>query len=477
MANWLPVLVIMTLGMGALLLALSRHEATVVRLAKVSSVSLALLSTPLLLLGHCEAAWRVAWLPGLEPAGLVLHAPGIHLAVAVFWSLAVTSLFSHQLPLAGGRSLWPALSHLFCGLVVVALTIDQFLVRYAVLELVVLGTILIMALSDPLSPKSRGLWWLYAQFRLGDAGLVAAILLLYRGAGTLNISRMLAFAATMPAGGLMPIVVAMLLAIWVKMGLPPFHHWLLDTRDLPWDRRLWATAAGPPLLGAYLLYRLAPLLGSLNAHASLAVVGWGLMIWSLLSGHRSSAPSRRISGFLVAHSALGLALAGSGAMPYYLLSFLLVRGLICILAARAVRAADLAQQGERLRAGNEPTAWVAVGRHEAGPDAQGPPDASSRRAGHRLLSLASRVALTVEENLLEGFNRSIARLVGGLARLSRTLVEDGLLEGINRLVAHQMVALGRLLQDAHLGRLRRNLQWTGIALLAVIAVTIVALTD
>ncbi|GAH43474.1 unnamed protein product, partial [marine sediment metagenome] len=260
MIGLLVGLVAGSFGTGLALLALRRHAKIASRVAKVSSLCLAALSLLLLLQAGDGTSARVGWIPGTDTAALTLRAPGVYLAIMAFGALALAQTWrAGPSPPESGARYWSALAHLLCGLVVVALTVDQFLARYIVLELVALCTVVALALGIPAFRQGLLLWSRYAQLRLGDIGLIVAILLLWRASGTLLIDEMLARATSLLPREQIPILLGGLLAVWAKMGLPPLHGWVVDSSFLPWRARVWVAGAALPLLGAYLLYRLRPL--------------------------------------------------------------------------------------------------------------------------------------------------------------------------------------------------------------------------
>jgi hypothetical protein len=62
-----------------------------------------------------------------------------------------------------------------------------------------------------------------------------------------------------------------------------------------------------------------------------------------------------------------------------------------------------------------------------------------------------------------------------LFRWSALVLEERTLEGLNRGVVRLARSIGRTLQDVHVGRLRRNLLWASLGLIAVIAFSIATL--
>ncbi len=445
MIGLLVGLVAGSFGTGLALLALRRHAKLASRVAKVSSLCLAALSLLLLFPTGDVASGGVAWIPGTETAALTLRPPGVYLAIMAFGALALAQTWrAGPSPPESGARYWSALAHLVCGLVVVALTVDQFLARYIVLELVALCTVVALALGIPAFRQGLLLWSRFAQLRLGDIGLIVTILLLWRASGTFLIDEMLARATSLPPREQIPILLGGLLAVWVKMGLPPFHGWVVDSSFLPWQARVWVAGAALPLLGAYLLYRLRPLLLTLGAAPILAVGGVVILARASVKLLRSGPRLGESAWWFIGHSAVGLLLSGTQSMSAYLRTFLPIRVVLCLAGAGAPRRVE--------------QTWAA--------------DGNGALAGLDALVRGARI---LERDFLEAGNRLLAEEVKVLFRWSALVLEERTLEGLNRGVVRVARSIGRALQDVHVGRLRRNLLWASLGLIAAVALSIVTL--
>jgi len=411
----------------------------------------------------------VAWIPGGGAIGLGLGPPGIYLAIGVFWTLALTLASSaERSPPCPAASRWPGLAFLFCSLVVAALTLNHFLARYVALELVVLCTILVFLVDTPLIRHGFPLWRRYLCFRIGDAGLTVAILLLWRFTGTFDIETMLANGLLMPLERQVLVLLGGLLAVWVKVGLPPFHGWMLDSSALSQDRRAWLAGVALPILGAYLLYRFGPWLVAVSIlRVAVAVAGLLILLWLCVKGalgQLADAGPR----WLIGHGAVALMLVGTPLMNAYLLTFIPVRLGLCLLAARrrrsrvAVVPRDWATQpgpyGWLLGLANQDERFEKCGLERV-----------SRGTAAALASLSRLSAYAVEDMILEGVNRGTAAALASLSRLSAFAVEGVVLEGINQRVARLAWRAGRALQKRHTGRLRRNLLWASMGLVVLVA--------
>lgn len=223
------------------------------------------------------SAITVEWLPGAGPMALTTSATGLYPVLVTVWGaflvlLGTTSRGGKYPPLSGAVML------LALAATNVAFLTDHFLARYVALEIVALCIALAPLVSPPISPTLGGedgggegirlSWSSYLLLRLGDAGLLTGILLLKDASGTLSIGPALEFALSSVEGAsgaldatrLGWVVAGFILAVWVKLGGWPFHLWSQPGRRLSLASHAWLYATVMPSLGAYLLYRVTPLL-------------------------------------------------------------------------------------------------------------------------------------------------------------------------------------------------------------------------
>ena len=294
----------------------------------------------------------VDWLPGAGPMGLTATASGLCAilvtAASAFLVLLGTASRSEDY---SPFQLVPIPAAL--GAAGVAFLADHFLARYVALEIVALCVALapIFEVHDP--ERARLAWITYFTLRIGDAGLLAAILLLQDAGGTLRIAPALEAGSTLDAASLAWVVAGFVLAAWVKVGGWPFHVWGQTGQRLSLPSRAWLFATLPPALGAYLLYRTMPLLvlaGPLRT-ATLWLGGGGAVVAALIAMTRAS-----LSAALVYIGAAlgGLVMFGAaiGAAPVVWLGLLVsawVRPLLYLAADAAHRSASVS--GRRAGAG------------------------------------------------------------------------------------------------------------------------------
>jgi len=201
----------------------------------------------------------IEWIPGTGPMTLGLGATGLYAALVT--SIAAFLITLGVTPYQVER---PALS---ASVVLLALSATNaaflakhFLARYVALEIAAL-CIALAPLIELKGPKGgRTFWLIYLVLRLGDVGLLSAILILADASGTLEIAPALEVGATLDSARLGWAVAGLILAVWVKMGGWPFHLWSRLGRTLSLNTQAWLYAIVAPNLGAYLLYRVTSLL-------------------------------------------------------------------------------------------------------------------------------------------------------------------------------------------------------------------------
>lgn len=132
----------------------------------------------------------------------------------------------------------------------------QFMMRYIALEVVGLLVALTAIVSFAnLIPFGV----IFLILRLGDLSMLAAILILYQPAGTLDINTMINHAALMPLNSQAWVIAGFLFAVIVKVALFPMGGWLQIARENKQFITIWISAILMPAMGYYLLYRIVPI--------------------------------------------------------------------------------------------------------------------------------------------------------------------------------------------------------------------------
>jgi len=215
----------------------------------------------LILLPYADgtAVLSLDWIPGAGTMGLTLGASSVWAALATSGALVLV-LLSQGPARAGFRAATGGLMLIALATANVAFLADHFLARYVALEVVALCAALVLLVDSPPPARFRPAWTSYLILRLGDAGLLAAILVLFQASETLNIERALDAAATLQGPSLVYALAGFVLAVWVKLGGWPFHVWVQQGRPASLTTRAWLHSIVMPNLGLYLLYRVTPLL-------------------------------------------------------------------------------------------------------------------------------------------------------------------------------------------------------------------------
>lgn len=225
------------------------------RIVTLATVALTALCAAALAFYSPDASLTIPeWLPGAGPMSLIAGASGLFAVLVNTPGLFLILLSTPAPPLASGV--------LLLALVGAngALLADHFLLRYVALEIAALCILLAPLAENPtpaVDPSARGG---YLLLRLGDAGLLAAILILWHATGTLNIDPALEAGKALAPAQLIWTTAGFVLAVWVKLGGWPFHQWSQTGQRLSLTSQAWLYATVVPNLGLYLLYRVTPLL-------------------------------------------------------------------------------------------------------------------------------------------------------------------------------------------------------------------------
>jgi NADH-quinone oxidoreductase subunit L len=251
--------VVLPLLAGALV-ATASWCARPVAARRISIAGAGLTALCVLALLLCEGGTPVTaieWLPGAGSMGLAAGATNLYAVLAIACTAFLVLLgASEYSPLAGAVML------VALAAANAAFLTDHFLARYVALEIVALCVPLLALVEVQDSTGIRLASSGYLLLRLGDAGLLAAILVLKEATGTLGIAPALEAGLSLDEVRLRWAATGFLLAVWVKLGGWPLHLWSQVGRRLSLASQAWLYATVVPNLGAYLLYRVAPLLSS-----------------------------------------------------------------------------------------------------------------------------------------------------------------------------------------------------------------------
>ena len=286
----------------------------------------------------------VEWLPGAGPMGLTTGATGLYAVLVTTWGaflvlLGATSRSAERPPLSAAVTLLA-----LAAANVVFLT-DHFLARYVALEIVALCIALALLVEVRNSAGIHLAWKSYLLLRLGDAGLLTAILILEDVSGTLSIGPALSAGGALDGVRLGWVVGGLVLAVWVKLGICPFHLWSQPGRLLSLASQTWLYATVMPNLGLYLLYRITPLLALSGPLQTVALwLGAGGAALAALIALTQADVRAALVYVGAAQGGLALFIAASGVKPAVWLGLLALTPLrlVLFLAADAAQRSDQA---------------------------------------------------------------------------------------------------------------------------------------
>ena len=448
---------------GILLLLVGRDVKPVRRYAGLAVTVIAFLCTiGLLFVGEHDLLLPVSWLPGAGEWSLYIGGIGLIALAVTVGSALVTRIAIF----ATSTDCTPELDAIFLialGSAAFAFLAGHFLARYLALEIVALcvAAACIVQLRSDAGAQAAG--YVYLVLRIGDAGLLAAILLLLGAAQTLDVSPALQSGMGLGAMPLAWVVGGFTLAVWVKVGAWPFHGWhRLGVTQLP-GVGAWLYGVLVPQLGLYLLYRVTPLIAFGGGVAPMTVLVLGLVsiavtvtLWERAS--RSVVSLQVYGGALL--GALGIAFAATGFTTG--VSMLLVAGALLRVGIYVWRMIPVASpvnsvstMGAVASTPLETVEQDALGRGLVG-------------AVRGIMSGAQALHNTVELGFFERGPAKMGQAVLGGARTLQSSVEQGGLENLLHGTARAVVSVSHAVQRVHNGKLRTGMLWVVLSLLAVV---------
>jgi NADH:ubiquinone oxidoreductase subunit 5 (subunit L)/multisubunit Na+/H+ antiporter MnhA subunit len=298
--------------------------------------------------------------------------------------------------------------------------------------------------------------FVYVLLRLGDAGLLAAILILAETSGSLMISTSLAAGPELSGADLAWTVAGLSLAVWIKCGIWPLHGWLTAADGLDQITSAWLYGVAMQSLGLYLLYRVTPLI-TLQPVARWAIFATGLLsIAGLFLRYRRHHISHESLWINAGSSLIGSIALCSAALGY--------KGLVVILLLAATPARMVMTLFTPSRRMVTPQRRAAVT-----PSTGMSPFARSESS---LLGLARTVRQRFETGILDlSVTRSWATLMK-VAEMSHSTVEEQGFGTLLSATAEVLLKISRWLQRRHTGQLRAHLRWiiAGFVLVVVVIV-------
>jgi len=212
------------------------------------------------------AANSIQWLevPGQLELRLGIYVDAttvVMLAVVSFVALMV-QVYSLGYMKGDSRYGWYyAAISLFVASMLALVLADNFLLLYFAWELVGVCSYLLIGHYSHLRSAAEAAKKAFITTRLGDVGLLIAIILLWRATGTFNIQEVIAAAEAGEIGRevLTASVVLLFLGAMGKSAQFPFHVWLPDAMEGPTPVSALIHAATMVVAGVYLVTRTLPL--------------------------------------------------------------------------------------------------------------------------------------------------------------------------------------------------------------------------
>lgn len=315
----------------------------------------------LALLGWADSdlALSIHWLPGTGRMDIGLGATGLYAALVTTGGCALALLGART----GRSSRSSALALLAVAAAHVAFLAEHFVARYVALEIVALCIALapLLELSSAQTAASdtggRMSRMVYLVLRLGDVGLLTAILALWSATGTLDIAPALEAGQALDPAILNWVVAGFLLAVWVKVGGWPVHLWQQVGERLSPFSHSWLYATLMPNLGLYLLYRVTPLLvQSAPLQRAAYWIGAASAVLAAILALATARPNPRGACVYIgaAMGGLALVLAAAGLKTAVWMTILVLTPLRLLLYL----AGDFAPAGDAAEAGRRPAAGL-----------------------------------------------------------------------------------------------------------------------
>ena len=191
----------------------------------------------------------------------------------------------------------------------VALISDHFMLRYAALEFVGLCiTAAALLFTSPKEKRWSSTKQVFINLRIGDLALLVAIFLMFTISGSFGIAKNFDNALLGSTNIQLIVSACLLTAIWVKMAVWPLNRWRGAAGTIGRSSRLWLLDICTPLLGAYLLYRSAPLLENQQAPLFPAVLAVACLAAIILQSHQANKHNLQRRNLQL--TSIGLILAG-----------------------------------------------------------------------------------------------------------------------------------------------------------------------
>jgi hypothetical protein len=254
-------IIVLPLILATLLVVFSNHWNT--RRTILSSCSvllLAMLWTVIAFFAPTPFQYCFSWQPAAGEMCIVFDKPSLVLVFLMNISLLFLFVIArNETGPHSARQFALALASL--SVANVAFLTEHFLLRYVALELVGLCVVVgAWLLSSPRENTWQTVKTVFFNFRIGDVSLLIAIFLMVSLSNTFHIDQNFTIAALADPPVRSVLNFALMLAVCVKMAIFPLDRWADVYATFSPLLRTWFTTLLLPALGAYLLYRISPLL-------------------------------------------------------------------------------------------------------------------------------------------------------------------------------------------------------------------------
>lgn len=236
----------------------------------IAAITLALI--PSIKLG---SVFAFDWIPVLAPMGINLDALSINIAVIAGTIGSLIVLYSVKyMEKEEGTMRYYALTLLFIGAMIGLVLSDNFLMMYVFWEIVGLCSYALIGFYYKSKKAVNAGIKAFITTRIGDAGLLAGILVLFLNTGTFNISKTIEMASTIPPHVLAFAAFGFMIGAIGKSAQVPLHVWLPDAMEAPTTTSALIHAATMVNAGVYLMARVFPMFSAVPYWAdSLAWIG------------------------------------------------------------------------------------------------------------------------------------------------------------------------------------------------------------
>jgi len=300
----------------------------------------------------------IEWIdiPDVLHIDLGIHVDGITIVMLVVVTFVALMVQVYSLGYMHGDSRYGwfyAILSFFAASMLALVLADNFLLLYFTWELVGLCSYLLIGHYNHLRSAAEASKKAFITTRIGDVGLLIAIILLFKATGTFNIQEIIhaAEAGEIRSEVLTASVVLLFLGAMGKSAQFPFHVWLPDAMEGPTPVSALIHAATMVVAGVYLVARTLPLFELVEGGPEL-VLAVGLMttfISALLGLVMTDI--KRVIAYSTLNSLglmfVALGLGAPGAAMLYLFAHAFFKAMLFLDAGSVIHATE-AQEVDKL---------------------------------------------------------------------------------------------------------------------------------